>query len=213
MNWVYYAGRWATWVLLFLLTRWKVTGRENIPTKGPLLIAANHLSLADPPIIGTSIRRKMIFFAKEDLFRAKYSSYFIRNYGALPLRRGGLNRKALASAEASLANGIALVMFPEGGRSRNLQLQDAFPGSAMLAIRLGVPILPVGISGTEVVKGLGWCWRRPRITVNIGPVFMPPEDGNKDRAALQEFTDNIMEHIAALLPPKYRGEKYLGNQP
>jgi len=213
MNWVYYAGRWATWLLLVLFARWKVTGRNNIPAGGPLLIVANHLSLADPPIIGTSIHRRMVFLAKEDLFRARVSSYFIRNYGALSLRRGGLNRKTLASAEAWLAQGNALVMFPEGGRSPDRQLQHAFSGSAMLAIRLGVPILPVGISGTEVIKGLGWCRHRPRIGVNIGPVFMPPADGSKDRETLQTFTDTIMEHIAALLPPEYQGNKYTGKKP
>ena len=210
MHWVYYAGRWATKIVLLLLTRWRVTGKENIPGQGPLLIVANHLHIADPPILGASIPRKMLFMAKEELFQARFSSYFVRNYGAFPVRRGGLNRKTLKQAEQQLAQGIALVMFPEGRRSQNCRLQPAFPGTALLASRSGAPILPVGITGTERIKGLGWCLRRPRITINIGTPFQPPVNTKLNRTELNQLTKSIMEHIATLLPIEYRGD-YAGN--
>ena len=205
MHWVYYFGRYLTRTLLFLFTRWRVWGKENIPRQGPLLIVANHLNLADPPILGASIYRKALFMAKEELFRPGFSSYIVRNFGAFPVRRGGLDRKALNQARECLAQGLALIMFPEGKRSRNAQLQSAFPGSALVASHVGGPILPVGITGTENIKGKTWWLHRPRITVNIGQPFYPPSGSKLTRAELSGLTDSIMKHIAELLPSQYRG--------
>ena len=206
MNWFYDVGRALIWLLLFLLTRFQVRGRENVPAQGPLLIAANHLNLADPPVLSVSISRKVMFMAKEELFRSRLSGYFIRNLGAFPIRRGQVDRVALRRAEQLMAQGWALGMFPEGGRSKNAQLQAALPGSALIALRSGVPVLPVGITGTEKIKGVGWIFRRPRITVNIGRPFSPPQvNGRLTKVELVELTDSIMEHIAELLPTEYRG--------
>lgn len=205
MHWVYYVGRFLTRLLLFLFARWQVRGRENIPERGPLLIVSNHLNLADPPIIGVSIKRKAMFIAKEELFRSRFSGYIVGNYGAFPIRRGRLDRGALRQAEQLLARGLALIMFPEGRRSKDGRLQPAFAGSALIAARSNVPILPVGITGTEKIKGKAWLWRRPRITVNIGhPFRLPVVNGKLTRAELTQFTSSMMEHIAELLPPEYR---------
>ena len=206
MHWFYYFGRFLIRLLMLLLTRWQVKGKENIPCQGPLLIVANHLNLADPPILGAAIRRKAVFMAKEELFQQRFSSYIVRNLGAFPVRRGGLDRKALKQAEQILAQGMALIMFPEGKRSDDSQLQPAFPGSAFIASRIGAPILPVGITGTENIGGLTWWLRRPRITVNIGHVFQLPSSNSKlTRIERARLTNSIMEHIAELLPPEYRG--------
>jgi 1-acyl-sn-glycerol-3-phosphate acyltransferase len=211
MHWVYYAGRLLVKTVLFLLTRWQLRGRENIPRNGPLLIVSNHLHIADPPIIGVAINRKAVFMAKEELFHARFSSYFVRNFGAFPVRRGGLDRKALHQAEQYLAQGMAIIMFPEGKRSHDARLQPAFPGSALIASRIGAPILPVGITGTEKVKGKTWWLRRPRITLNIGRPFQPPPEGKINKEELCRLTDSIMEHIAELLPLEYQGS-YRGKE-
>jgi len=210
--WFYYVGRVIMKLLLYLLTRWQVRGRENIPSQGPLLVVANHLNLADPPLVSVSLSRKTIFMAKEELFRSRFSSYFVRGFGAFPVRRGQLDREALRQADQFLAQGLALVMFPEGTRSHNAQLQPAFPGSALIAARSGVPILPVGISGTEKIKGIAWILCRPQITVNIGRPFYPPAVGSKlTKVEMAELTNSIMKCIAELLPPKYRGN-YAGKE-
>jgi 1-acyl-sn-glycerol-3-phosphate acyltransferase len=144
--------------------------------------------------------------AKEELFRSRFSSYCVRGFGAFPVHRGRLDRKALRQAERVLADGLALVMFPEATRSKNFQLQPAFPGSALIALRSGVSILPVGISGTEKIKGLAWLLRRPQITVNFGtPFCLPSVDGRTNKPNLTECTNCIMERIAELLPVEYRG--------
>ena len=144
--------------------------------------------------------------AKEELFRSRLSRYFISNFGAFPVRRGQMDRKALRQAERVLAEGLAMVMFPEATRSQNSQLQPAFPGSALIALRSDTPILPLGIIGTERIKGVGWLLRRPRITVNIGvPFRLPPVNGKLSKVELAELTNFMMRHIAELLPVEYRG--------
>ena len=193
-------------MLLFLLTRWRVKGRGNVPGQSPLLVVANHLNLADPPLLGVSLGRKAVFMAKKELFRFGIVAYFMRGFGAFPVHRGQMDREALRQAEQALADGLVLVMFPEGMRSRNAQLQPAFPGSALVATHSGVPILPVGITGTEKVKGVAWILRRPEITVNIGhPFYLPPVGSRLTKVELAELTDYMMAHIAELLPPEYRG--------
>ena len=193
-------------VLLTLLTCWRVWGRENIPSQGPLLIVANHLNLSDPPLLGVSLSRKVIFMAKEQLFRSRFSSYFIRSFGAFPVHRGQLDREALRQAKQVLAEGQALVMFPEGARSYNNQLRPAFSGSALIAWRNSVPILPVGITGTEKIKGMTWILRRPQITVNIGrPFYLPSVSSKLTKVELAQLTNSIMAQIAELLPLGYRG--------
>jgi len=212
MHWIYYGGRYFTRVVLFLFTRWRLLGKEHIPKEGPLLVASNHLSLADPPIMGLSINRQTMFLAKEELFRSRINRYIIGNYGAFPIRRGGMNRDALRFAEQWFGKEKALIVFPEGRRSMEAQLVDAFSGSALIAVRNRVPILPVGIYGTEKITGATWWLRRPRITVNIGrPFHLPSVNGKVTRGQLAEFTRSIMENIAELLPEEYRG-KYGGEK-
>jgi len=144
--------------------------------------------------------------AKEELFRSRFSSYFVRGFGAFPVHRGRLDKQAFRQADQLLAQGLALVMFPEGKRSKSGQLQPASSGSALIALRSGAPILPVGITGTEKIKGVAWMLRRPVITVNIGhPFRLPPGSSKLTKVELAELTNFIMGRIAELLPPEYRG--------
>lgn len=206
MSWFYYAGRVGMKILLHLLTDYQVRGRENVPGRGPVLVVANHLNMADPPLLGVSLGRRTVFMAKEELFRSRLSGYFIRSFGAFPVHRGRIPVKAFRQASEALAGGLALVMFPEGARSKDARLQRAYPGPALIAFDNNVPVLPVGITGTEKIAGKSWILRRPRIMVNIGRAFYPPPNSNKmTKEELSHFTDSIMEHIAELLPPEYRG--------
>lgn len=207
MHWFYYVGRFIARVLLFLFIRWRVVGRENVPARGTVLIVANHVNLADPPILSVSVGLKTVFMAKEELFDHWFTRYFVGNFGAFPVHRSRLDRKVFEQAAYWLGRQVSVVMFPEGTRSKNKQLQPAFPGSALIAARSCAPVLPVGIIGTEQVKGKFWWLRRPRITVNIGKPFYPRTGGGrltkKERSLI---THSIMEHIAELLPREYRGD-------
>jgi len=206
LPWFYYIARGLLIGLFKLLTRWQVKGKENVPEEGPVLVVANHLNLADPPLLGVSFNRRVIFMAKEELFRSSLGAYFVSGLGSFPVHRGRLDRRALRSSQQVLADDLVLAMFPEATRSRNARLKKAMPGSALIACRSDVPILPVGITGTEQIKGSGWFFRRPRLTVNIGQPFrLPPVDGKLTREKLVEYTELIMRRIAGLLPPQYRG--------
>jgi len=191
-------------VILFLLTHWQVRGKENIPKEGALLVISNHLSLVDPPLLNLVLDRPVRYMSKKQLFRFRVLAYYIRGLGGFPVHRGQPDREAFRQAEQVLAQGLALVIFPEGTRSRNGQLGHAFSGPTLIALRSGVPILPVGISGTEKLeRGLG-ILTRPRVTINIGHPFHLPTTTSKSTKT--ELTNHIMECIAELLPPEYRGQ-------
>ncbi|MEJ2047914.1 MAG: lysophospholipid acyltransferase family protein [Dehalococcoidia bacterium] len=195
-------------ILFSLLTRYRVTGQDNVPPDGPLLIVANHISSADQYLMYFTIKRKMMFMAKEELFRSPLIRILARCFGAFPVYRKGINRRALNEASRALDSGFALAMFPEGARSKTAQLRPAMPGSALIALDKNLTILPVGIAGVEArEKGILWSvFNRPRIAVNIGrPFTLPATSQTPTKQELAELSDLIMEHIARLLPPEYRG--------
>ena len=203
MSFFYYFANAVMRFLLLTLSRWKVIGRENVPRRGPLIVVANHLNLADPPLLGASIPRRIYFMAKEELF----SSRFVRAYGAFPVCRGAPDRKAILTALRLLEEGKAVGMFPEGRRSPTRKLQKAHPGTALIAFRSRAPILPVAITGTEKITGpKAVIFGHPEITVRVGePFYLPSYEGRPTTARLAELSDYIMLRIAALLPPEYRG--------
>ena len=207
MHWVYYFGRVLIRILVFPVGNWNIKGRENVPSSGPLLIVCNHLHLADPPIVAASIKLKSVIMAKDDLWKDGWSRFWVENFGAFPVKRGGVDRKALHIAEHWLKRGVSLIMFPEGSRSKNARMQPALPGAALIASRLGIPILPVSITGTDKLRNLKWCvLHRPTITVTIGKPFYPPSaDGKLPREQRNKLMNDIMKKIAALLPPEYHG--------
>ena len=201
----YRASIWTARRLLQVLTRWQVYGREKVPRKGPLLVVANHLHLADPPIVMASLPRRVAFMAKEELFRGR-TSWVIRGVGAFPVRRNGFDRRAFRQAADAMDSGLAVGMFPEGRRHPRGGMGPGLPGTAFLAAQSQAPLLPVGIQGTEGLKGKSWLLHRPRITVTIGdPFTLPSSDGRVGREALDFHTAFIMHRIAQMLPPPYQG--------
>jgi 1-acyl-sn-glycerol-3-phosphate acyltransferase len=211
----YCAANTAMKVLLIALTRWRVEGKENVPKKGPLIIVANHMTYVDPPLLGASVPRRITFMAKQELFRPSLMAIIVRAYGAFPIRRDKLDREALRYALEVLNKGEVLGMFPEGKRSFPYHLQEMQPGTAFIAARSGVPIIPVGISGSEQVKGISFIVRRPRITVRIGRSFTLPSGENNilNRPRLNQHCDLIMKRIAELLPGSYLGNHNFLNNP
>jgi len=207
MHWVYYFGRVVIRVVVFPFGSWEVKGRENIPDSGPFLIACNHLHIADPPIVAASLPLKSVFMAKEELWHNGWSRFWVENFGAFPVSRGGMTREAIRRAEDWLKKGVSLIMFPEGGRSKSARMQPALPGAALIAIRTGVPILPVSIRGTEKFRKLKWSFfHHPKVTVTIGKPFNPSfTEGRPPKEQRQLLMKEMMGKIAALLPPEYRG--------
>jgi 1-acyl-sn-glycerol-3-phosphate acyltransferase len=190
-------------MLLRVVARYEVVGRENIPTKGPFIVVANHTHFADPPILGASLPRKVIFMAKIEAFRAPIVGFLVRAYEAFPVHRGQPDRNALRLAQKTLDSGLGLGMFPEGTRSRNGALRQPFPGAALVATRSRAPVIPVGIDGTDRLFPTLLRLRRPHLRIVVGAALTFPESNG--RTDLKRSTDQMMRAIAALLPPTRRG--------
>jgi 1-acyl-sn-glycerol-3-phosphate acyltransferase len=203
---MYYILKYLAWFLIALTMRFNRRGTENVPVSGPLLVVANHMSVSDPVLVAIGLRRRMVFLAKEELFKNAFNAYFVRRFGAIPVYRGRLNREALQKTRTVLNRGGVIGLFPEGQRSRSGALITSQPGSALIASHNRVPILPVGITGTEVIKGIGWIWHRPKVEVNIGqPFYLPYNNENPNREKLDVYSDIIMQKIVELIPEKYHG--------
>ena len=185
-----------------------VAGLDNVPRTGGLLVVSNHVGTADPAIAGAYLpRRDLYFMAKSDYFRNPVARFFIVGYHAFPVVRGTADRAALRQALGLLRQGHAVLVYPEGHRSPDGLLQRPHPGAGFLARGAGVPVLPVGIWGSEAVLPLGS--HRPRrapVHLRFGvPAALPPRDGGEPRSSNQEVADLLMQRIAEVLPPSRRG--------
>jgi 1-acyl-sn-glycerol-3-phosphate acyltransferase len=197
--------------LLGLVGPARVEGLEHVPRTGPMLVVANHCSNLDPPTVGWAVGHRtgriIHFMAKEEMRSWPVAGLLARDAGVIFVRRGSGDRPAQRTALAVLEQGGALGIFPEGTRSRNGILAEGRAGAALMAMRTGVPIVPVGVAGTQhIFRGRRLIPRRSKVTIRIGPVFHLPVNANGlDRAALRAGTETIMRAIAALLPPEQRG--------
>lgn len=197
--------RSALWVFTRLTCRYRVSGREHVPLQGPLLIVANHLSWYDPVLLEVVLPRRAWFFAKAEIFRWPLLGLSVRLTGQIPVRRGESDRVALEKGLTYLREGKALVVFPEGSVARQEQLIAAHMGAAMLAIRSGVPVLPIAHTGTRRVLRAPRFWF-PRVDIRVGKPYTPtlPERGSR-KAQLQVVMEDMMTRIAAMLPEENRG--------
>ena len=195
--------------LLNICFSWKVEGRENVPLTGPLILVANHVHVLDPILLVFSFPRWITFIAKEELFRSLFLRFWLRWAGSLPLQRDGKvteKQRILEDARKALEKGLILGMFPEGGRSHDGKLRKGKAGSAVIASKADVPLLPVGVAGTDRVHGISWLWKRPHIVVKVGKPFrLPPTNNKMTKSQMQLLTRQLMGEISALLPREYRG--------
>ncbi|HZP58251.1 MAG TPA: lysophospholipid acyltransferase family protein [Dehalococcoidia bacterium] len=205
----YWAVVWFIRLCTFLYVRGPyVEGRENIPRRGGAILVSNHLNNADPCVIPSVLNRRVITMAKKEMFRWPVVNLLFRFIGAFPVDRQGADLAALREAQSVIHDGILLLMFPEGTRSRDRQLHRGFPGTALIAFRTGAPIIPIAIWGTESVP---WPWVfvrpfiGPRVYVKIGKPFYPTRVERITSDAAREATDEIMVRVAELLPERYRG--------
>jgi len=193
----------------------RVEGGQDEPPSGPVIVVSNHLSDLDPLVVGASLRRRVAFMAKQELFINPLLRWWITACGAFPVRRGAADRQALRTALGILSRGGVLVMFPEGTRGHDRTLRPPEPGAAVLALRTGATILPVAVLGTdEALPRDAHRLRRARIEVRIGAPLQvqeaPGQPGGPrpERGEIEAIGRRYMGEIARLLetdsPPDAR---------
>jgi cytidylate kinase len=216
-------GSWVIRGLARLLTRLRIEGDvANLP-KGPLIVAANHASSADPPIIGAFMNgwldRPVNWLGKRELLELPVVGWFMRQAAIHPVDRRRADVDSFRTAMRVLESGNVLFVFPEGTRSRDGALQEVREGVAVLALRSGAPVLPIGIADTDRFWPKGHLLPRPgrEVTVRLGTPFVVADelglhaadadagDGRDRRARKEAATRLIMTRIAELLPPRQRG--------
>lgn len=179
--------------------RLRVTGKENIPRRGAFILASNHVSFLDPPLLGFASPRLQYYFSQADQMRIPVVGQFIRAVGAVPLAgTGGQATSDIRRSVEVLKRGYPLVLFPEGTRSKTGRLMEAKPGIGFIVRRLGVLVVPVYIDGSyrAMPPGGGFLIRHERITVRIGKPCRFTESSDTEIAA------RIMDKIRELEQPQ-----------
>ena len=207
MNPVYFAG-WTFYRTLFATYfRWRVYGSENVPLTGPVILASNHESFLDPPLVGSGLKRDINYLARKSLFRYPGIGWVLRTVNAVPVDRDGGGAAGLKAIMDRLHAGGAIILFPEGTRTRDGKLQPARSGIGLTVIKSDAPVVPVRVFGTYEAWGRNVHFPRPhRVAVKYGKpmdfakVRAEAKDCSKTRLKeiYQQVADEIMVAIAAL---------------
>jgi 1-acyl-sn-glycerol-3-phosphate acyltransferase len=185
-----------------------VRGLDKVPRTGPVLVVGNHIASLDPPLTGALVKRYDVYYmAKSEYFVKRMQRWMFRGYNAFPVVRNHADRRSLRQALRVLEDGHVLMMYPEGTRSRDLQMHRPYAGAGFLARRSAAPIVPVAVWGSEDVLPTGASWpKHADVHIEFGDPFLLPErnpDGT--RMSHQQSADYMMSRVAAMLPEKYRG--------
>ncbi|OJX37964.1 MAG: hypothetical protein BGO78_07945 [Chloroflexi bacterium 44-23] len=201
--------------LLFATTAdFEIVGKENLPSRGPLLMVGNHFSFLDPLAMIRIAPWGVEFLGGTQTPNAPRWTEWLRNmWGFIPVFRGSVSRETFSASERIISQNGVLAIFPEGGNWANV-LRPARPGVAFLAVRTGAPIIPVGFDGLETFLPHLRKGKRSRITTRIGKQIGPFNldiRGRENRGKLDELGHEIMKSISELIPPDKRG--YYSNDP
>lgn len=195
-------------LLARVLGRLRSSGEGNVPAAGPVIYCPNHLSDADPPTVFVTLPRRAWFLGKSELFEAPVVGWLFAHFRGIPIKRDSADRAALRRAEAVLMRGEPLVIFPEGRCSQDGCLQRIQPGAALLAVRTGAPIIPIGLRHTNEMLPYGAQiprFARHPVQVDFGPPICPQDFLHLGRsAAIAAITQRLGEELARLtgqMPP------------
>jgi len=188
----YRFARFLVAVITRSYTRMTIVGREHIPATGPFVLAPVHRSYVDTPIAGCLTTRRLRFMGKDSMWKVRWVGWVLSALGAIPVTRGTADREALRRSVELLASGEPMVLFPEGERKEGPVIQPLFDGAVYVALKARVPIVPVGIAGSERVMPKGARFIFPKkVHVVIGAPIVPeagdlPEGSRVPRAVLAQ---------------------------
>jgi 1-acyl-sn-glycerol-3-phosphate acyltransferase len=202
---------WVAWSLVRLIFatyfRWRVYDRDRVPREGPVILAANHASFLDPPLVGAGLPRAINYLARENLFKYPGIGWLLRSWNAVPVDREGGGGAGLKAILDRLLAGGGIILFPEGTRSPDGALRPGRPGIGLTVIKSSAPVVPVRVFGTHQAWGRHMKFPQPRsVTVKYGQALdfaalrMEAQTCTKPRLKqiYQEIADRIMAEIASL---------------
>jgi 1-acyl-sn-glycerol-3-phosphate acyltransferase len=207
MNLSYHIGWLAFRAVYATYFRWRVFGAENVPLTGGVILASNHASFLDPPLVGAGLKRDINYLARESLFRFPGIGALLRSWNSVPVDREGGGARGLKKILDRLLAGGGIILFPEGTRTRDGRLQPARSGIGLTVIKSTAPVVPVRVFGTYEAYGRHITIPRPRrIAVKYGAPMnfeaLRAEAKTCDKARLkqiyQQVADEIMTAIAKL---------------
>lgn len=198
-------------VVCRLYWRVEIRGKVNVPASGPFVIAPVHRSNIDTLLSGCLTHRRIRFMGKDSLWKYRWSGALFSSLGAFPVHRGTPDREALRKCEAALAGGEPVVLFPEGTRQSGPIVQPLFEGAAFVAARAGVPILPVGIGGSEWAMRKGSKRISPvKVVMVVGEPIPAParsEGSRVSRRAVAEVSQRLHATLQDLFDEALRGAR------
>lgn len=191
-----------------LYHRGRIYNAERLPDEGAFILAGNHVSFLDPPFFGLCCRREAFFMARDTLFRNPLANWILRSWNCVPISRGRGDIGAMRAVLRMLGEGKAVLMFPEGTRSPDGQLQEPRAGIGMVVARANVPVLPIRIFGTDRALPRGASLPRPaKVQIKFGEPFLYPLPADFDelrgdalKAVYLDIGREIMRRIAELKP-------------
>jgi 1-acyl-sn-glycerol-3-phosphate acyltransferase len=190
-----------------------VKGKEHLPKTGAYVLAPVHRSYVDWLVVARVTRRRLRYIVKGEVWKSRFVGWLLEALGAFPVHRDAPDREALNQAILALEGGEPLVIFPEGTRRTGRAIVDVREGAAYLALRAGVPVVPVGIFGTEQAMARGKKFPRPaRVRIVIGPALVPEDRTNEDgssrrvaRSATHAFSEALTAAIQEAFDEATRG--------
>lgn len=192
-----------------LLGRVTISGKENIPTGKPYVVAMNHVSIYDPPLVAAFWPEQLEIIGASDVFQKPGQGQILKAYGVIPVHRGDYDRVLFTKIISVIRAGYPLLIAPEGGRSHVPGMKRAMPGISYIIEQTHVPIVPVGIVGTtEDFWQRARRGERPPLALHIGKPILLPEiiaKGTEKHELRQQNADLVMRYLAGLLPEEYRG--------
>ncbi|MGA3181891.1 MAG: lysophospholipid acyltransferase family protein [Verrucomicrobiota bacterium] len=203
LGWLCFRGLFTVWF------RWRCWNPERVPRTGPVILACNHASYLDPPLVGAGVNRQIHFLARQSLFRVPVLAALLRSWKVVAVDRDGGTGRGFKAILDRLASGGAILLFPEGTRTSDGQLQPARSGIGLAVIKSAAPVVPARVFGTFAAYGKHRSWPRPRqVTVKYGQPLafagLRAEAGDCSKARLKEIyqqvADEIMAAIAKLEP-------------
>ncbi len=190
-----------------VLFRLRMRGRENLPEHGGYVLAPSHRSMMDIPFAGWVTRRRLRYMGKQSLFDVPVLGWLFTILGGFPVQRDGTDRKALRESMAMLQSGEILLVYPEGTRQHGPKIQELQPGAAYLALRAGVPVLPVGMAGTEEIlrDHTSKIPHFGRVAIVVGEPIVPEPraSGLVPRAEVDALTARLHDELQALFDEAY----------